>query len=176
MSCAMLEHYNALLKKVITANDVNRIHIAFGNTVTPAEAVELKESLFVPGVHLLPEFRPEIKVTPDYIKAEGRLWIDQLFDGLHVIGKPDPEPFRRHDLRKSVTLFTDGGDRAGKSLLITLPGSNDRLMMPIPAFLQNLNASATDVLFIRDGTRSDYTAGLEGWPHRLQHLARGSGN
>lgn len=169
----MLEHIDALISQARSLNTLNRITIALGNTITPAEAVELSEQLFVPGVHDVPQLAEGARLTDEEVRTAGRAWIEGLIDGMRAVGKPDPELFARRDIRKSVTLYTDGGDRSRKSLLITLAGSNFRLMMSTPEFLQNLRAETTDVLVIRDGTRSDYTAGLEGLADSIATLGDG---
>ncbi len=38
---ALLESYYDLLAQCRTENDVNRVNIAFGNTMTPLEVIEL---------------------------------------------------------------------------------------------------------------------------------------
>jgi hypothetical protein len=169
----MLEYYDKLISRARSINDVNYMHVAFGNTITPAEAIFLCENLFAPGVHTAPELRQERTFTEDELIKTAREWADTLLTDLRNIGKPDPEPFQRKDLRKSVTLYSDGAPRAGKSLLITLPGANFRLMMPMPTFLQNIDAATTDVMIIRDGTRSSYTAGLEGLASSVATLGEG---
>lgn len=169
----MLDYIDWMTGQVRSINALNRMLIALGNTITPAEAVELREKLFVPGVHEVPTLMEGAQITANEVRRETREWIENVFVGLKAIGKADPEPFGRRDIRKSVTHYTDGGDRSRKTLLITLAGSNHRIMMPIPEFLQNLRAETTDVLIIRDGTRSDYTAGLEGLAVSIASLGEG---
>lgn len=169
----MLSYYDGLVAQSRSMNEINRIHIAFSNTITPAELVELNDSLFVEGKHTAPLLRGDCQFTAGELRASARTWVEAMMDHLRHAGKPDPEPFGRKDIRKSVTLYSDGGPTEQKTLLITLPGSNFRLMMSIPQFLQHMDARTTDVLIIRDGTRSDYTAGLEGLAPSMAELGAG---
>ena len=169
----MLSRYDELIGQCRSMNDINRVHIAFGNTITPSEAVLLAEHLFIPPHHAVPALRTDRKFTEDELRRLGRDWIDEQMSDLRLIRKADPEPYLRRDIRKSVSLFTDGGAADRKTLLITLPGSNHRLMMPLPTFLQNLAAETTDVLIVRDGTRTDYTRGLDGLATSVAELGEG---
>ena len=169
----MLSRYDELIGQCRSINDINRVHIAFGNTITPSEAVLLAEHLFIPSHHAVPALRTDRKFTEDELRRLGRDWIDEQMSDLRLIRKADPEPYLRRDIRKSVSLFTDGGAADRKTLLITLPGSNHRLMMPLPTFLQNLAAETTDVLIVRDGTRTDYTRGLDGLATSVAELGEG---
>ncbi len=166
----LLAHYDSLISQCRSENDLNRVHIAFGNTMTPDEVLHLDDVLFVDGVHAAPPLREDRKFSEDELKRIARVWIEDIRDDLKRVGKREAEPFGRRDLRKSVTLYTDGGSPHDKTLLLTLPGSNHRLMMPIPTFLQNVPAGTVDVLIIRDGTRSDYTEGLEGLAPAVEEL------
>ncbi len=166
---ALLETHDGLLSQCKTENDLNRVHIAFGNTMTPSEVIELEETIFVDS-YQVPPLHPGASFTLEQLRALSRTWIETLRDDLKSADKPVVEPFMRRDIRKSVTLYTDGNEPAGKTLLITLCGANHRIMMPIPTFLQNTSAATTDVLFIRDGTRSGYRAGLEGLAPAIEEL------
>ncbi|MDB5539357.1 MAG: hypothetical protein JWQ89_1084 [Devosia sp.] len=167
----MLEDYDRLIASCRSMNGVNRVHIAFGNTLTPVEVLALSEALFVKGIHDGPTLSGEQSFSARELKEAAREWVDELFQDLRPVGKVDPEPFVRRDIRKNVTLFTDGADAREKALLLAFPGGNHRIMMPIAAFLQNLAAAATDVVVIRDGTRTRYINGIEGLADSIEELA-----
>lgn len=166
----LLESYDGLLGQAKTINDLNRINIAFGNTMTPPEVVELGDALFVPG-YRPPPLHEDRAFSDDQLKATSRAWIEEMLDHLKVIGKAGAEPFGRRDVRKSVTLYTDGKPPAGKTLIVALPGANHRLMMPTASLLQALPADRVDIALIRDGTRSAYHQGLEGVADTMSGLA-----
>lgn len=165
----LLETYNGLVSQSRSLNDIHRINIAFGNTMTPQEVVELEESLFV-GDYTLPPMRDDRTFSDRELMVAAREWIEQTLTHLKLMRKAEAEPFLRRDVRKSVTLYSDGGDPDDKTLIIALPGANHRLMMPIPSLLQALPADRADVLFIRDGTRSGYRQGLEGLASSIDTL------
>lgn len=167
----MLDEYDRLMAMSRSMNGVNRVHIAYGNTLTPFEVIELSESLFVKGIHAGPVLGGEQAFSATELRIAARDWIDQLRDDLRPPGKSDPEPFGRRDLRKNATLFTDGRTSQHKTLLLAFPGANHRLMMPISAFLQNLDAAATDLVVIRDGTKTRYLSGIDGLASSIEELA-----
>ena len=166
----LLEAYDGLLSRALSLNDLNRINIAFGNTMTPQETVDLREALQDPG-YRLPELREGRKFSDAELLGAVHEWIDEMDAFLHLAGKPEAEPFLRRDLRKSVTLYTDGQPAAGKTLIVGMPGANDRLMVPMPAMLQCLPAERVDLVMVRDGTRSAYRQGLEGLADSLEAFA-----
>lgn len=166
----MLEYYDSLIRRCRSVNDINRVHIAFANTMTPLEVLQMEEVLFVDGAHEAPRLHDERKFSLADLRSSARKWIERMRLDLKMIGKPDAEAFGRRDLRKSMTLYSDGGAAAQKTLLVTLPGANCQLMMPTPTFLQNVKADTTDVLVVRDGTRSGYTAGVEGLAPAIEEL------
>lgn len=166
----MLAQYNQLVGTFRSLNSLNFMHISYGNTITPLEVLELEQGLFVEGVHPMPALHPEAQFTHQDLRRISREWIDRMREDLKSVGKREAEPFGRRDLRKSVTLYSDGSAAEDKTLVIALPGANFRIMMPIATLLQNLNAATTDVMFIRDGTRSGYLRGLEGLAPAIEEL------
>lgn len=162
--------YDGLIAQSRTVNDLNRIHVAFGNTMTPIEVLQLEETLFVDGVHQAPPLRDDRTFTNEELRRSCRAWIEEQRADLKRVGKAEAEPFLRRDIRQRVTLYHDGGSPQGRTLLMAFPGANHRLMMPIPTLLQNLPAKTVDVLMIRDGTRSGYTSGLDGLAPSIEHL------
>jgi hypothetical protein len=166
----LLESYNDLLRQAKTLNDLNRINIAFGNTMTPQEAVELDQVLCRPGLHL-PPLREDRVFSDAELRETARRWIEEVVGHLLMVQKAVAEPFLRRDLRKSITLYTDGQQAEGKTLILAFPGANHRLMMPVSALLQALPANRVDIVLIRDGTRTAYRAGLEGVGDSLERFA-----
>lgn len=156
----LLETYNGLLSRAKTVNELNRINIAFGNTMTPQEVVDLEGALFTPG-HVAPQLREDRVFSDAELMAAAREWIEKAFAHLRLLGKADAEPFLRRDLRRSMTLYTDGGPANGKTLVVAFPGANNRLMMPVATLLQALDAPKVDIVLIRDPTHAAYFSGLE---------------
>lgn len=74
----------------------------------------------------------------------------------------------RHRLRQRLTLFTTGGSRSDKTLAICFSGRAQRMMMPLPVFLQHIDAAQVDVAFMRDPTRNSYRQGIGGVADSLE--------
>lgn len=165
----LLEAYYERLSQVRSINTLNQVNIAFGNTMTPQEVVELEGSLLAPG-HDLPPLRDDRTFTDTELKAACRDWIEDAFGHLRLVGKADAEPFLRRDLRRSMTLYSDGGPSAKKTLIVAFPGANNRLMMPVATLLQALDATKTDIVLIRDPTHTAYFSGLEGFADSREAL------
>ena len=55
-----------------------------------------------------------------------------------------------------------------KTLLICFSGIAQRMMMPIPFFLQQLDARETDVLLIRDPERNGFRTGIQGISNSIE--------
>lgn len=165
----LLEAYQRSVSQARSLNSLNQINIAYGNTMTPQEVVELEEALS--GSRLaFGELRPDRVFTDADLETVTSAWIRDALLHLKMIGKVDAEPFLRRDLRQSVTLYTDGRSSAGKSLVIALPGNNNRLMMPVATLLQALDATNVDIVLIRDPTHSAYFHGLEGFADSRERL------
>lgn len=80
------------------------------------------------------------------------------------------QPFRREPISAGATLYR-GGDSA-KRLIVLFTGRQYRPMLPVPAFLQFIDASAWDVLMLRDEARMHYRAGVEGYAADMPALVR----
>ncbi len=167
----MLEAYDRQLRELRTINQLNRVHIAYGNTVTPLEVLDLYTKLFRLPHHQMPELHPECQMSAEEVRRSAREWIKSAMLDLKPVGKSYLEPFLRRDIRKGLLFYSDGRPASGKSLLVTFAGANERLMMPIATFLQNINAATTDVLYLSDPSRAAYRHGLPGLAGRLQDIA-----
>lgn len=158
----LIEKYNEHLSQATSINGLNQINIAYGNTLTPQELVELDEGLFGPG-YQIPALREDRQFSDEELKSTVRSWVESEMAHLQLMGKAEAEPFLRRDLRRSMTLYTDGASRADKTLIVGIPGANNRLMMPVAALLQALDARTVDIVLIRDPTRTVFFNGLEGF-------------
>jgi len=160
--------YRRLLRNVRSINQLNRVHIALENVMTPSLAGQLSpQNASSPATSLLAIRDP----SPDavagaalgdllYVRAEE--WRERLFRHQALARKADPEPFMHHRLRRDLFLFSDPAAKAPKHLLIVFTGGALRPMMPVHAFLQHLDAAGTDVLFLRDPRRNGFRHGLFG--------------
>lgn len=81
-------------------------------------------------------------------------------------GKSQPEAFERRRMSHSVSLYQHPQSEPGRELLICATGAARRMMVPIPVFLQHLDAQRFDVLLLQDRRRDSYQTGLLGTPTR----------
>ncbi len=158
----LVEGYYGRLGMVRSLNSVNQINIAYGNTTTPQEVVELEHALSAAG-YTVPQLHPDRSFSDEELSTTLSDWIGDAFALLQLIGKEDAEPFLRRDLRQSMTLYTDGGSPSEKTLIVAVPGANNRLMMPIATLLQALDARTADLVVIRDPSHTAFFKGLEGF-------------
>src|SRR5262245_15422035 len=91
-----------------------------------------------------------------------KAWLDELHRKFAFAGKDSPEPFVRRRLRQAVWLFKSDYDRRQKMLLICFSGNGQRLMMPMPVFLQHIDGQATDVAYLRTEKHAGYRKGIRG--------------
>jgi hypothetical protein len=161
----MIVFYNRLMRGCKTHNQFNKLHIDLENHMTPLELEALRSELS-PARHTWETlFRGRQSTDPSPAQE---LWVQNLHHLVTKSGKPCPEPFVRHRLRRRVTLFTAGGSRSGKTLAICFSGRAQRMMMPLPVFLQNIDSTQVDVAFVRDPTRNSYRLGIGGVADSLE--------
>jgi hypothetical protein len=157
----LLELYNSRIAQANSINEVNQMHIAFANSLTPTEIVYLHGNLFT-GKHKAPALRPGGRVTLPQLQENARQWIDQHRAVLNEVGKSRIELYRRYELHDAVVLFSADRKAPRRNLVIALTGANQRLMMPISTFLQNFDGKTTDILYVRDSSRQGFRGGIPG--------------
>jgi hypothetical protein len=161
----MIDFYNRLVRGCKTHNQLNKLHIDLENRMTPLELDALRSELS-PARHTWETlFRAPQRTDPSPAQ---QLWIQNLHHLAAKSGKSCPEPFVRHRLRRRVTLFSAGGSRSGKTLAICFSGRAQRMMLPLPVFLQNIDSTQVDVAFMRDPTRNSYRLGIGGVADSLE--------
>ena len=158
----LLELYNSRIALANTLNEVNQMHIAFANSLTPTEVVFLHGNLFAAGKHKAPALRAGARFTLPQLHEVARQWIDQHRAVLAEIGKPRIELYRRYELHDAVVLFSADRKAKRRNLVVSLTGANQRLMMPISTYLQNFDGKTTDILYVRDSSRQGYRGGIPG--------------
>lgn len=156
----LLELYNARIAEATSINEVNQIHIALANSLTPTEIVFLHGNLFAGAKHKPPKLRAGTRFTLPQLQEAGRFWIDQHRAMLTEIGKPRIELFRRYELHDAVVLFSADRKTPRRNLVVSLTGANQRLMMPISGYLQNFDGKTTDILYVRDSSRQGFRRGI----------------
>jgi hypothetical protein len=137
--------YRRQVARCRTENQLNRVHIAVENHMTPAE---------------LRYFAAALAGEP--ADSPSRQWITRLADGMPT-KKLHPHEFVRQGQRKGMSLYTaDVGSRAAKTLIIGITGRFHRLMSPMPWVLDVLNPELYDVVVLRDYSARMYAMGIPG--------------
>lgn len=133
-----------------TLADYFRIHIELENTASPYEAMSyIKEERNKKGA-----------LNPILDKTEK----------LMLQGSEKIRPFVRHKLSDNVFYYNSGN--INKNLLICFCGKANRLMMPIPVFLQYINNEIYDVLILMDPSGLCFHSGVPGFGDTLEESIR----
>lgn len=89
--------------------------------------------------------------------------------------QPFLQPFSARPISADATLFESDAPKATRRLLIAFTGRKNRMMLSLPLFLQELDASIWDVLVLRDGSLSQFRNGCTGLAATFPELARSIG-
>lgn len=152
----MIEVYRRAARRCRSFNQLNALHIALDNRMTPLELMALREgqgrwfllrTLLQRGRHLLQQAlrRDDTVTTPD---TQRDRWLRKLLDLYAQAANPQPEPYRRRKLSRHLKLYSADGERRDKTLLICFVGSSQRPFLPLPVFLQHVDAKRHDVLLV----------------------------
>lgn len=179
----MISFYRRVMRGCQTINQQNKIRITLENRMTPLELDTLKSELPAAPTALKLFFGRSVKELrrkfPGMFKTwhqgfevtlSAHKWVEQLDPLYSLSGKPRPEPFVRHKLRSPLTFFETSGDKANKILAICFAGNAQRMMMPMPVFLQHLNADCVDVAFLTDPRRHSFRRGVDGIAPNMELL------
>jgi hypothetical protein len=140
-----LRLYRRKIARCRTENQLNRVHIAVENYMTPAELRHFAAAL-----------------AEEAADSPSRQWITRLADGMPT-KKLRPHEFERQGLQKGLSLYTaDVGSRAQKTLIIGITGRFHRLMSPMPWVLDVLNPELYDLVVLRDYAAHMYATGIPG--------------
>lgn len=172
----MIALYRRLAARCTTTNQLNRVHIALDNRMTPLDARAVHAGLMAePGWRFGLTFLPTKLLArarqrlpglggPAGRRAERaytqRRWTVAQHAMLDRSGKTATEPFRRRRLSAGVALYSAGGDAAAKTLALCFTGSSERMMMPTPVFLQHLDAARVYMVLVLYPKGRGFCAGL----------------
>lgn len=178
----MIGLYERLLETCGSENQRNRVHILLENRMTPEELVALRAhyvSSGEPGRAELAARRalgkgarllPHRSAPPETVDSRlsratiehTQSWIGRLYGLFLHAGDPAPVACTRRHLRHDVVVFSDGGPRERKTLLLCFSGNAHRMMLPMPVFLQNLRPPDVDVVWLRTQRGQGYRTGIRG--------------
>lgn len=133
-----------------TLGDYFRIHIKLENSASPEEAINFIRNLR--GKHNA--------IQPILDKTE-----KLMFEAHEKI-----RPFLRHKI--SDNIFHYKSANKNRNLLICFCGQANRLMMPIPVFLQFINNEIYDVLICMDPSGLCFHSGIPGFGFTLEETIK----
>jgi hypothetical protein len=181
----VIDLYARLLARCSTVNQINRVHIALTERMTPLELHDLVRAMSPRspvrngalsrslsrrgGLVSLAVRRLRPKAA---FPRESYEWVDGLADWAARSGKTAPEAFVRRRVKSNVFSLSNGAPTSQKSLVICFTGVARRLFMPIPVFLQHLSADRFDLLVLRDPSRHGYRNGVAGVADDFEGLVR----
>jgi hypothetical protein len=90
---------------------------------------------------------------------------------VHLQAQSHLQPFTARPLAPDVVLYQGAASPAGRNLLVAFTGRKNRLMMPLPLFLQVLDAATWDVLILRDRSVMQFRNGVFGLATSFPELA-----
>jgi hypothetical protein len=141
----MIELFKRQIVKCRTPNEINRLHIALENRITPLEFAALSKI-----------------ISGGCSSTQNVTWLEKLSRQLSISHKPQPERYIRTRIKPNIYLYSDQTPRSDKVLAICFTGGARRLLMPTPTFLQHLSASRVDVIFLARHHNWNYNNGLGG--------------
>jgi len=137
--------YRRRIDRCHTVNQLNRVHIAVENYMTPTEVHHFSAAL-----------------GRDVADSPSHRWIAHIVAAMPV-NKPRELEFERRSLCKGATWYTaNAGSTDQKTLIICFSGHFHRPMVPIPWLLDCLNPAVYDVVVLRDFARLYYASGIPG--------------
>ncbi len=148
----MIRLYERLTQHCTTVNQLNRVHIALENRMVPL------------GLHALIQSAASGEgVWRDRWSAERQRWIAGLQSIFVRSGIAELQTFRRRCRAPGLVLYADNKPHsADKRLLVCFTGIAGRLMIPLPVFLQHVDAKSTDVILLRYPKPEGYRHGMPG--------------
>ena len=152
----MIELYRRLTRGCATINQLNRVHIALENRITPIQWSVLAGAI-----------DPSSSAV-DAVREGQTRWLQTMGAMFAKAGKPAPEPYASRRLARHIKWFRAEPNTA-RTLVVCFTGQAQRMMSPLPVFLQHFQAATEDVVVI------NYPKGL-GFRYGLQGVADGFEN
>ncbi len=148
----MSDLYARLTRHCVTVNQLNRVHIALENWLTPIALEAIARSAASGG-----------EVWRDRWSGERQAWVANLGQLCRRGGVGHPQGFRKQCLARGLALYTSREKIPGdKRLLVCFTGLAGRMMIPLPVFLQHVDATCTDVIVVRYPKPDGYRCGMPG--------------
>lgn len=193
----MIKLYNRLIRNCKSENMHNRIHIELENHMTPEQFFKLKRDFSIKSSfpvyleNVLSEIFPKLYRYFRFLKRKSlyffhtennanfkqnkyaKAWMQRIDSYMVKIQKNHPESFVKKRVNHHTWYFTSK-DQTIKSkdkiLLVCFTGARSRMMMPLPVFLQSLDANNTDIIYIRYSHPNGYLYGFRGYDQNFEAM------
>lgn len=159
----MINFYKRLTKNCETVNQLNRVHIALENWLTPSKWVDLRKEFLI-------NFRSERhlssnqnfdqeKILIEHIK----IWFNKIDTLFNKSTLTEIQSYKRINLHQSIRLYSQKNIPTNeKVLIVCFSGLAQRMMMPLPIFLQHIDSQKADIALIKYPKNKSYRNGIEG--------------
>lgn len=166
----MIKLYKRLTHHCKTINQINRVHIALENWMTPIQWQTLQEEIFVDPDYsfLKANFEPE---SLDDFSLTQRKWFATMKRNFQLGLSKEAQSFRRLRLRRYLALYgIPSLPKADKTLIVCFTGMSQRMMTPLASFLQNIDAKENDVALVTYPKDKGFRNGLEGTAKSFEEM------
>lgn len=175
----MLKRYIERTGHCKSINQLNQVHIELEKEMTPKEVERLNAIVnadrFWPVLRRRACYKLFLRTHHDAWRikriAHTAEWMQQLDYMMKRSRKRSAEAFGRQQINEHMRLFSAGGRKKSKTLVVCFTGGAQRMMMHTPVFLQFFDAKACDILMIqypRSPEFKGYYHGLSGMGNSLE--------
>lgn len=174
----MIALYQRLSPRCHTTNQLNRLLIALENRMTPTELLELHQALSSQHNANTPPATNQAQANPPTGQqtsinemernALGYQWVHSLSQKLMYVPSNFAARFTRRKLCNGIYIFSGSGQNESKTVLVCFSGNEQRMMMPMPLFLQHIDPALTDIVYLRTVKGQGYRNGILGLAPNLE--------
>lgn len=144
----VIELYRRLTRNCVTINQLNRVHIALENRMTPLEWSDLAAAI------------DPRQAANDAVRETQMRWLHTMRGMFDKAGKPAPESYRTRRLARHIKWRR--GAESARTLGVCFTGQAQRMMSPLPVFLQHFSAATEDVVVVNYPRGRGFRYGLQG--------------
>ena len=132
----MIEFYDSLTRGCRTLNQVNAVHIALSNSMTPLELVELRKALVDTDDYWCDFKSDAVPINRSAVRECARKWVLSYMALSNIDRSEQIERYKRDILHPNLLFYSDPSLPSDKTLLVCFSGAAQRMMIPTPVFLQ----------------------------------------
>lgn len=166
----MIRLYQRLTARCKTINQINRIHIALENWMTPTQWEELYDGIKkldeFQFLNIQPQTSPKSVYDIAYAQYDWFYRMSRLYEAVKY--NRVAEPYLKVNRSRHWSFYRNPIDYNKKTLVVCFTGLAQRMMMPLPIFLQNFDANAVDILMILYPKGVGFREGMVGFSESFE--------